>query len=595
MNRIACLVFCSAALLAACSAPDGATSDRQFPTLDSLFNSYYEDYLRLNPMTATSIGDPRYNDQLPNTITEGYRSQVREFYTKYKTQLLTFDRGTLSENDQMSYDILLHQCDINLEGLSFNDDLMPLNQLRSLPSTMAQLASGTGNQPFKTVTDYENWMKRVDAFLPWCDSAIANMRKGIAAGYVIPKATAVKITPQLANFDHGPVKEHMYYKPIQNLPADFTPADTARLGAAYREMIANKVIPAYQKLRTFVEQEYIPACRETSGIDAIPNGKAFYTYLLKRFTTTNMTADEIFALGNTEVARISAEMEAVKKQVNFKGDLPAFFDHLRTRKELMPFKSGEEVVAAYYAIHEKMKPNLERLFDKVPKMKFEVRTIEKFREATSSAHYMVGTTDGTRPGVFYFPLRDPLKYSTLAMEDLFVHEAIPGHHYQIALKAENTDLPKFRRLLSETVFSEGWGLYAESLGKELGLYQDPYSYMGMLSGEIHRAIRLVVDAGLHSQGWTREQAIAYFKEHGPQPEASIISEVERYMANPGQAVAYKIGQLKILELRAKAEKSLGDKFDIKQFHNQMLDSGSLPLDLLEEKIDRWIERTLQPS
>jgi len=460
---------------------------------------------------------------------------------------------------------------------------------------MAQLGSGTGNQPFKTVKDYENWMKRVDAFLPWCDSAMANMRKGIALGYTIPKATAIKITPQLANFDHGPATQHMYYKPIQNFPADFSPTDTARLGAAYRDMITNKLIPAYQKLKAFVETEYIPACRETSGIDAVPNGKAYYAFLLKRFTTTNLTADQIFALGNSEVARISDEMEKVKKQVNFKGDLPAFFDHLRNRKELMPFKSGQEVIDAYYAIHEKMKPNLERLFDQVPKMKFEVRQIEAFREATAAAHYSVGTTDGTRPGIFYFPLRDVTKYSTLAMEDLFVHEAIPGHHYQIALKAENTSLPEFRRTLSETVFSEGWGLYAESLGKELGLYQDPYSYMGMLSGEMHRAIRLVVDAGLHSQGWTREQAIAYFKEHGPQPESSIISEVERYMANPGQAVSYKIGQLKILELRAKAEKELGAKFDIKQFHNQMLDSGSLPLNLLEEKINRWIQNIQQNS
>lgn len=593
MKHVPAFLLAVSLLVSSCTSREATTSGRQFATLDSLFKSYYEDYLRMNPLLATSIGDPRYNDQLPNSITESHRRMVRDFYTRYRTQLLTFDRSTLSENEQLSYDILLHQCDINLAGFEFNDDLMPMNQLRSLPTNMAQLASGTGNQPFKTVKDYEDWMKRVDAFLPWCDSAIANMRKGMATGYVIPKATAVKITPQLANFDHGPATTHMYYKPARNFPSSFSPEDTARLGAAYREMITTKVIPAYQKLRSFVETEYIPACRETSGIDAIPNGKAYYAYLLKRFTTTNLTADEIFALGNSEVARISAEMEAVKKQVGFTGDLPAFFDHLRNNKKLMPFKSGQEVIDAYYAIHEKMKPNLERLFDKVPKMKFEVRQIEAFREATSAAHYMVGTTDGSRPGIFYFPLRDVSKYSTMAMEDLFVHEAIPGHHYQIALKAENTDLPEFRRTLSETVFSEGWGLYAESLGKELGLYQDPYSYMGMLSGEMHRAIRLVVDAGLHSQGWTREQAIAYFKEHGPQPETAIISEVERYMANPGQAVSYKIGQLKILELRAKAEKELGSKFDIKQFHNQMLDSGSLPLNLLEEKINRWIERTRQ--
>ncbi len=595
MKRTNAYLLLAVLVLASCASRDATRSGRQFPTLDSLFKSYYQDYLRMNPMLATSIGDPRYNDQLPNSITQEHNQKTRDFFTRYRTQLLTFDRASLSDNDRMSYDILMHQCDINLEGLEFNDDLMPMNQLRSLPTQMAQLASGTGNQPFKTVKDYEDWIKRVDAFIPWCDSAIANMRRGMASGYVIPRATAVKMTPQLATFDHGPVTSHMYYMPAKNFPADFSAEDTARLGTEYREMIANKVIPAYLKLRTFIETEYIPACRESSGIDAVPDGKKYYAYLLRRFTTTNMTPDEIFALGNREVARISAEMEAVKNQLAFKGDLPAFFEELRTKKELRPFKSGQEVVDAYYAIHEKMKPNLARLFDKVPKMKFEVRQIEKFREATASAHYMVGTTDGSRPGVFYFPLREVEKYSTLAMEDLFVHEAIPGHHYQIALKAENTDLPEFRRTLSETVFSEGWGLYAESLGKELGLYQDPYSYMGMLSGEMHRAIRLVVDAGLHSQGWTREQAIDYFKEHGPQPESTIISEVERYMANPGQAVSYKIGQLKILELRAKAEKELGDKFDIRQFHNQMLDSGSLPLNLLEEKINRWIADTLKKA
>lgn len=590
MNRLALVLLSASLLLASCASKDATTRGRQFPTLDSLYKSYYEDYLRLNPLLATSLGDPRYNDQLPNTITEEHRNRVKDFYTRYRSQLLTFDPATLSDNDRLSYDILMHQCDINLEGLQFNDDLMPMNQLRSLPTQMAQLASGTGNQPFKTVTDYENWMKRVDAFLPWCDSAISNMRKGMKLGFVIPKVNAAKMIPQLANFDHGPVKDHMYYMPVKNFPADFSPEDTARLAAAYRAMIETKVIPAYQKLKAFAETEYLPACRETSGIDGVPQGKEFYAYLLKRYTTTNMTADEIFALGQKEVARLSAEMEKVKEQVGFRGDLQAFFDDLRTNKKLRPFKSGDEVVAAYYAIHEKMKPNLERLFDKVPKMKFEVRPIEKFREATASAHYMVGTTDGSRPGVFYFPLRNVNDYSTMAMEDLFVHEAIPGHHYQIALKAENTDLPEFRRALSETVFSEGWGLYAESLGKELGLYQDPYSYMGMLSGEMHRAIRLVVDAGLHSQGWTREQAIDYFKEHGPQAENAIISEIERYMANPGQAVAYKVGQLKILELRAKAERELGDRFDIKQFHNEMLDAGSLPLNLLEQKIDRYIQR-----
>lgn len=578
-------------LLAACSTQDNSTARQEFPTLDSLFRSYYEDQLRLNPMMATTLGDPRYNDLMPNTLTQAYRDQQKDFYSRYKQQVQFFDPATLSENDRMSYDILMHQCDLNLEGLRFKDYLMPINQLRSLPSNMAQLASGTGNQPFKTVKDYENWMKRVDAFLPWIDTAIVNMRKGMATGYTIPKVNAEKVVPQLAAFDHGPARAHMYYMPIRNFPKDFTPGDTARLAAAYREMIDTKVIPAYQLLKKFIEEEYITACRTSSGIDDIPDGKDYYAYGLKRSTTTNMTADEIFKLGHAEVARISRQMDSIKNVVKFKGTLPEFFDYLRTRKELMPFKSGDEVIARYYQIYDRMKPNLAKMFDKVPKMGFEVRRIEAFREATSSAHYSVGIPGGARPGIFYFPIKEGVaNYSTLAMEDLFLHEAIPGHHYQIALKAENTDLPAFRRISSDGAYTEGWGLYAESLGKELGLYQDPYAYMGMLSGEMHRAIRLVVDTGLHTQGWTREQAIAYFKEHGPQRESTIISEVERYMANPAQATSYKIGQLKILELRRKAEKELGDRFDIRKFHNQILDSGSLPLTLLEEKINRWIAK-----
>lgn len=589
MKPIYILLIALAGLIASCS-PKQETAVQEFPTLDSLFKSYYQDYLRLNPLQATSLGDSRYNDQLPNTITQEYRNQQRDFYTRYKQQVQFFDRNSLSETDRMSYDILIHQCDLNLEGLQFKDYLMPINQLRSMPSNMAQLASGTGNQPFKTVKDYENWLKRVDAFLPWVDTAIVNMRKGMASGYTIPKINAEKIIPQLTTFDHGPAREHMYYMVIKKFPADFSPADTARLAAAYRDMIDNKVIPAHQKLKKFIEEEYAPACRTTDGIDGLPGGKEYYAYALRRSTTTNMSAEEIFKLGHSEVARISAEMDSIKNVVKFKGTLPEFFDHLRTKKDLMPFKSGAEVIAAYYAIHERMKPNLVKMFDKVPKMGFEVRQIEAFREATSAAHYSVGIPGGARNGIFYFPLRDVSKYSTLAMEDLFLHEAIPGHHYQIALKVENTDLPEFRRISSDGAYTEGWGLYAESLGTELGLYKDPYSYMGMLSGEMHRAIRLVVDAGLHSQGWTRQQAIDYFKEHGPQPESTIISEVERYMANPAQATSYKIGQLKILELRAKAEKELGAKFDIKEFHNQILDSGSLPLTLLEEKINRWIQK-----
>ncbi len=588
MKPILSLLVAGAALLYSCTPQPKETAAP--PSLDSLLNHYHQEHLKLSPLLATSIGDNRYNDLLPNTLTAEYRKQIMEFNERYRSQLAAIDRGTLSENDQLSYDLLAYECDTDLEGFKFKDYLMPISQIRSLPLTMAQLGSGTGNQPFKTVKDYDNWLSRLNHYLEWCDTAMVNMRKGMASGYVIPKLLAAKIIPQLANFDHGPAKEHLFYAPIKNIPADFSEEDKARLAKAYEEMIETKIIPVNQKLKAFIEKEYLPACRETSGIDAIPEGKVFYAYAIKRYTTTDKTADEIHALGKSEVERISAEMEKVRQQVGFKGDLKAFLEDLRNNKKLMPFKNGAEIVAAYNAIHEKMKPNLVRLFDKAPKTAFEVRQIEKFREATTAANYNAGTQDGTRPGIFYFPAVDPTRYSTVQMEDLFLHEAIPGHHYQIMLKIENTALPDFRKFLNYGAYTEGWGLYAESMGKELGLYNDPYSYFGMLTGEMHRAIRLVVDTGLHSQGWTREQAIQYSKDHEAASEQNIISEVERYMGNPGQALSYKMGQLKILELRARAEKELGSKFDIKQFHNQLLDAGSLPLSTLDQKINQWIEK-----
>ncbi len=560
-------------------------------SLDSLMHNYHEDNLKLNPLSATSAGDSRYNDQLPNTITQAYRKQASDFYESYKQKLQAIDRNALTENDQLSYDLLLYECERNLEGEKFKDYLMPISQIRSLTLTVAQLGSGTGNQPFKTVKDYDNWLSRLNGYLAWCDTAIVNMKKGMATGYTIPKVLAQKVVTQLGNFDHGPAQEILFYAPIKNIPADFSAEDKERLTKAYTEIIETKIIPTHKKMKEFIEKEYIPACRETSGIDGIQDGKAFYAYSIKRYTTTDKTADEIFALGKSEVERISKEMEKVKEQVGFKGDLKAFLDHVRNDKKLMPFKNGEEIIAYYNAIHDKMKPNLTKLFAKAPKAGFEVRRIEAFREKTTAANYNAGSEDGTRPGVFYFPSPEPEKYSIVGTEDLFLHEAIPGHHYQIMLKIENKSLPDFRRFLNYGAYTEGWALYTESLGKELGLYTDPYQYFGMLTSEMHRAIRLVVDAGMHSQGWTREQAIQYSKDNEAASEQNIISEIERYMANPGQALSYKMGQLKILELRAKAEKELGDKFDIKEFHNQVLDSGSLPLSTLEERINKWIEKT----
>lgn len=580
------ILLLALSLCMACSAPKEASSDKI--SIDSLFKEYHEGYLKLSPISATLVGDDRYNDILPNPITSEYRDQVRDFYTAYKEKLKSYDRNSLSESDKISYDVLQWEADIALEGLTHKDYLLPINQFWAQHLLIGQMAGGSSLQPFRTAKDYDNWLSRLNSYVAWCDSAISNMKAGVAQGYTLPTPLIEKTIPQFDAMDDGPVEAHLFYAPIKNLPDSISEADKTRLTAAYREMVENKIIPAHSRVKSYLQNEYLKSGRKTAGISDVPEGKEYYQYLIKLYTTTNMKADEIFQLGQKEVDRISTEMERVKTEVGFKGDLKAFFDHLRTRKELMPFKKPEEVIANFNAIHERMKPNLAKLFNKTPKTPFEVRRTEAFREASASAEYLPGSPDGSRPGVFYVPVPDAKKYNILSDEDLFLHEAIPGHHYQIMLQMENTSLPEFRRILNYSSYAEGWALYTESLGKELGLYTDPYQYFGMLSGEMHRAIRLVVDAGMHTQGWTREQAIQYSKDHEAESEESIIAEIERYMAIPGQALSYKVGQLKIRELRTKAEKELGDKFNIADFHNQILDPGCVPLQVLENKVDSWI-------
>jgi len=573
------------------NAPAPSAGQKSETSIDSLFADYHRERLPLFPIEATFAGDARYNDLLPNTISQAHRDKLRKFFTQYKTSLQGYDRAQLTENQRTSYDILLWECDINLEDLSFPTELLPINQFDCLPLTMGQLAGGTSGQPFKTVQDYDNWLRRVDGFVMWCDTAIANMRRGIAAGYVLPKVLAEKMVPQMAAFDHGPAEKHLYYSPISLMPKDFPATERERLTAAYLQMVNDKIIPVYQRLHKFVKEEYLPVCRATSGISAVPNGSKYYAHQIRSYTTTNMTAEEIFNLGEQEVARLSQEMEKVKATVGYTGDLKSFFDHVRKRKELMPFTDPNQVIENFNKIHETMKPQLAKLFDLVPKTPFVVKRTEAFREKTASAEYIQGSLDGTRPGTFYVPIPNVREYNLYSDEDLFLHEAIPGHHYQISLQQENTALPDFRRTLWYSAYGEGWALYCESLGTELGLYKDPYQYFGMLSAEMHRAIRLVVDAGMHAKGWTREQAIQYSLDHEAESEASIVSEIERYMSWPGQALSYKVGQLKIRALRAKAEQAMGPKFDIRAFHKIVLEHGCLPLTVLEGKVDRWVMDT----
>jgi len=558
-------------------------------SFDLMLEKYAEENLKLYPLNATSQGDARYNDLLPNSLSTEFRAEEKTFYTAYLSKAQEVNDESLSESQQMSKDILIWECNRNLERLSFREDLLPINQMWSLQLMIGQLASGQSSQPFKTEQDYKNWLLRLNAYITWLDTAETRMKEGMANGNVLPKSLIAKVIPQLLAMTNKNMEENLFYSPITNFPEDFSDEQKENLSSYYTAMITENIIPTYQRLHDFMASAYMEAGRTSSGIDDIPNGKAYYDYAIKLFTTTDMTADEIHELGLSEVARISTEMEKVKKEVGFEGDLKEFFDHVRTKKELMPFTSAEEVIANFNAIHEKMKPQVNKLFGKQPKTKFEVRRTEAFREASASAEYNSGSMDGTRPGIFYVPIPDINEYNVYADEDLFLHEAIPGHHYQISLTQENEDLPKFRKTLWYSAYGEGWALYTESLGKELGLYDDPYQYFGMLSAEMHRAIRLVVDTGLHSKGWSREKAIQYSLANEAESEAGIISEIERYMAMPGQALSYKIGQLKIKELRAKAEKELGDQFNIKEFHNQVLETGCVPLALLENKIDTWIK------
>ncbi len=563
-------------------------SEELLPPVGELFDNYYEDKLPLYPLEATMNGDNRYNDQFPNDLTKDYKKKLVDFYSKYQAELGKYDREELNEEEKTSFDLLSWECSINLELLTFPTQLMPINQIFSTHLMVAQLASGASMQPFKTVEDYDNWLKRVDGFTVWCDTAIVNMREGIKKGYVLPVPLIKKMIPQLADMDHGPTAQHLFYTPVTKFPDSFAADDKARLTKGYTAMVEEKVIPAFKRLHDFVEKEYLPAGRSTSGFMDLPNGKALYDAYIKYYTTTSMTSDEIHALGLSEVERISKEMLKVKEQVGFKGNLKAFFADVRTNKKLMPFTKPEEVIAHFNQIHETMKPNLRKLFDLTPKAAFEVRRTETFREASASAEYNPGLADGSRPGVFYVPIPNVKEYNDVSDESLFLHEAIPGHHYQISLQQENKALPTFRKNIWYSAYGEGWALYCESLGKELGLYTDPYQYFGMLSAEMHRAIRLVVDTGIHSKGWSREKAIQYSIDHEAESEESITAEVERYMAGAGQALSYKIGQLKIRELRSKAEKEKGDKFNIQAFHNKVLESGCVPLNLLEAKINTWI-------
>ncbi len=561
--------------------------------IQNLADFYYEEFLKLNPVQATIQGDFRYNDQLANDISERYLNQYRKFHEQTSQMLKTIDYSKLDDNSKIIYDVLKNEVDENLARFPFHFERIPFTQFDGIPLQLPVMGSGQGYQPFKTEKDYKNWIERINDFTKWADTAIENFREGQKTGVVLPKALVVKMIPQMLNEDiiTPDFEKNIFYGPIKNFPKEFTSQQKKKFTQEYQKMILEKVIPTYTKLGNFLKNEYLPIARETFGYDSLPNGTAMYNYWVKYWTTTDKTLDEFYQAGLKQVDSLRNEMDKVRQQLNYQGSLKDFLLYVKTDPDAMPYKTPQEILDAFNGILHKIEPKLKTLFNKTPKTPFEIRQTEKFRENTASAEYYQGTPDGKRPGIFYIPIPDATKFNiTSGMESLFLHEAIPGHHYQISLQQENTSLPKLMRFGWIGAYGEGWALYCESLGPELGLYTNPYQKLGSLSDAMLRSVRLVIDTGLHTRNMNREEAIEYFLANVSYNRNDATTEVERYMANPGQALSYKAGSMKIQELKDKYKKQLGTKFDIAQFHDELLSSGCLPLNVLEKKMDAWAEK-----
>ncbi|HSG59125.1 MAG TPA: DUF885 domain-containing protein [Woeseiaceae bacterium] len=597
MRSISIALVAASFLVAACTEkPQEPAAPTAQPdavvAMQAVFEEFFARQLELNPLRATSIGDYRYNDRVANSIGPEHREAVAALHREFLDRLLQIDPAGLSANDRLSYEIFKLAREQSIEGERFPGHLQPINQFRSMTNSFIQLGSGTGLHPFKTVKDYDDFLSRVDDFVVYVDQAIVNMREGMRTGVVQPRILMEKALPQVRSQIVDSAKDSGFYAPVRNMPEAFAKADRERLAAAYEDAIENKLIPAYQRLANFLGDEYIGAARETVGLYALPGGQEWYAYNVRVITTTDLTPDEIHQVGLDEVARIHDEMRGVMDEVGFEGDLQDFFEFMNTDEQFY-FDEPEQLIQGYRDMADHIAELSKGLFEMFPKTEFEVRRIEPFREKSAAGgQYQAGTADGSRPGIFYANAYDIKSRPAWAMESLFLHEAIPGHHFQIALQRENENLPDFRRFGGFTAYSEGWGLYAESLGKELGVYTDPYQYFGALNAELWRAIRLVVDTGIHAKGWSRRDVLDFMYANSAVKPARAIAEAERFMAIPGQALAYKIGQLKIREIRDNAEAKLGDRFDVQAFHTQVLMDGPMPLSMLEEKVNRWVQAQL---
>jgi uncharacterized protein (DUF885 family) len=577
---------------AAAQAPAAAVDTSPHGQLFALFAASDEAQLKRNPIGTIFRGDPRYADQFGDYISDAYLAAEKKAAEDDLAALGRIDRSKLSDSDKVSYDTFKWQRTTDLRGLQ--PDILaatvvrPIDHFQGFHTFYPDIASGEGAAPFKTVQNYDDNLKRLTGFDNFLDQSIARFRQGMKSGVTQPKLVVNNVIGQLDLLIAQGVEGSTFYKPVKNFPKDFSEADKARLTAAYAEQIRTGIIPAFTRLRDFLKNEYLPVARESVGLSGMPGGKNLYQYLIQSQTTTDMTPAQVHALGLSEVKRILGEMDKVRVQTGFKGDLKAFFKYVRENPQFHP-ASVQAFGDGFRAIGKRVDVAIPKEFSTVPKSPLEIRPVPAFLEKNQAgAYYQPGTPDGSRPGVFYYNTYDLPSRTTTTMETLYMHEGIPGHHFQTMLAIENTALPAFQRFGGNTAYAEGWGLYAESLGAEMGMYKDPYQLYGHLDDEMLRALRLVVDSGIHDLGWSRDQAIQYMMDNSAMGRTDATSEVERYIAIPGQALAYKVGQLTIRRLRTKAEAALGPKFDVRDFHAQVLDTGALPMAVLEAKIDRWI-------
>ncbi len=562
-----------------------SSGDNEASKLHSLFDKQWERDMRNSPVWASMLGDRRFNQSWSDLSPEAFAA-----YTAGDKQALSelseIDRAQLSKGEQINYDLFKLRYEDRIERSGFSPHLIPISQRGGI-QTLDERAS---RLRLMEAQDFEDWLARLDKIDVLMDQTIALMDEGIATGILPPKATMQRVPAQIKKQLVKRPEDSLFYKVFKELPSGIPKSDAVRIQSRAREVISSKVIPAYQRLNTYFNEVYYPACRDSFGVADLPNGKRYYEYLVKRFTTTDMTPDEVHQIGLREVKRIRDEMESAITESGFEGDFDEFVHFLRTDPQFY-YDTPEALFEGYLAMSKRLDPELVHLFGKLPRMPYGLKKIPDVSAPdTTTAYYSRPAADGSRAGYYYVNLYKPETRPKWEMAVLSVHESVPGHHIQIALQQELEQLPNFRRYSGFTVFVEGWGLYSERLGYDMGLYDDPYDRFGQLTYDMWRAVRLVVDTGMHYKGWSRQRAIDYFKSNAPKSELDIINEIDRYISMPGQALAYKIGQLKILELRAEAEKRLGEGFDIRAFHDVVLGSGAIPLDVLQATVHDWLDQ-----